>query len=409
MIKKMIFTILIGAAALFAASSVPITDLQLNQVNHVNLSTTGDGFEFDEHIPINVVLSNDVVNVTTESNFKISDIVIEYVDSKLDSRLGTFMLDVNNNVKLPIQPVAVKVHQVLTQINQVKYRYTASSNNVAPSNFNFNQVKRIGFVDIETRTVKSVNTDLKTSNSSIQHFTVQIYEFYFDFNERHDELLGVDVQYVFDRYYLGIIQDSDLVEENRKMNQAYTTTGWEYFVHPYLESVWQYAERNYVGLEVNTDTSINGQYVVRVSPSNKKLFDAKYVVRNFAIIRVEYIVDGEHKLEDVINAPVTPDEPIDNFDWFYKLFADVKNFFDMITSFFGSNLKILLSIVIGVVALALLGPVTSLIKLIFTAIKSAFKGIVFIVKYILKIPGKIVALFKYLFVPNKKKKRRRYK
>lgn len=134
---------------------------------------------------------------------------------------------------------------------------------------------------------------------------------------------------------------------------------------------------------------------------------------DIAIIYVTYQYKGEiyhvdyDDIDNVTGGGAS--DPFKDFENFMKMFNQFMNYIDKID--WNNAFVIGIAIVAVIIFLIILGPMVSLITLLFKAIRLGFKSILMLIKFIFKIPGQFIAFLKFLFVPGKTKKskyRRRY-
>lgn len=358
----------------------------------------------DEKIGIVITKDGNTVSINHTSDITIQKAVVEYAFYENDvyiSMLDTF--DVSNNrltINKGVTTLAVKVHQVLTLRGNLWYRYATTNQNTAGS---FAKVQRMNIVEIETTHIETVDAGFQTSESpNLKKY----YNFYFQFDYDHDELISLDVEYILEtRALWGLIVNkhnmSKNVKNTDKIKEYVKNPGW---INTMPITHWYMGvDTNIPALETNT-TNNPGNYVVRLQPhgddSNLKLH-TNATIENFAIIRVKYMIDGEFILSDVINNPTTPiDDQINDLgktiENIKNILGDFTNFLNTIINFFTSNGSTVLKVIVGVIALILLGPIFTVIKFVFT-----------IIKYIFKIPGQLLNTLKVLFVPGYNKNERK--
>lgn len=367
-------------------------------INHVHADTIND-----EKVAIEIIKDNNTIEIKHTSGKQLDYAVVEYsfydTSNNYISMLDQFKITNNKfTINKGVSTVAVKVHQVKELVNNsVYYTYMTTNKNTVGS---FAGVQRKAIVEIETTHVKTVNVDFQTSESpKIKKY----YEFYFDFKKNHDELVRVDIDYVLIQKNLwGLITKEHNMTDSRKntdrIKKYVKNPGW---INTLPVTHFYIAENtNIKALEVN-NTSNPGTHVLRVQPkgndTNLKLHTNAHV-KNLAIIEVEYTLDGEFYIEQVINNPTTPiDDTLNQLEkiveQFKTIFDNFNNFINNITSFFNGNSSTILKVVLVVIALILLGPILFVIKWLFI-----------VIKLILKIPVNIFKTLKVLFVPKKKYK-----
>ena len=355
----------------------------------------------DEKIGIIITKDGNTVSINHTSDITIQKAVVEYAFYENDvyiSMLDTF--DVSNNrltINKGVATAAVKVHQVLTLRGNLWYRYSTTNQNTAGS---FTGVNRMNIVEIETTHIETIKTDILTT-AKIGSPRYKYYNFYFDFDKLHDELIMLDVEYIIHEYtFFGLIKSkSHNVSDNININENIVMSGYVQSTLPGTTTIIFPSKSTSVkSLEANT-TSNPGNYVARVSADLGWLSD-DFKIENFAILKIGYMIDGEFILDDVINDPTTPIDDINDLiaiiNNIKKALGDFMGFITSITNFFTSNGSTVLKVIVGVIALILLGPIFTVIKFIFT-----------IIKYIFKIPGQLLNTLKVLFVPGYNKNERK--
>lgn len=333
----------------------------------------------DERVAIEITLSSNQVTINHLTNHDIKYAIVEY--AFLDDT-GTKIsmlaeIPVNNNKFTVNQNVyALKVHQIRILKDRIYYRYHTLENgkNTVGS---LAGVKRMNITEIETTAVKTVSTGLKIS--SIQtSTTIQTYEFYFNFDKEHDKLHYIDTQYIVVRKLLGLIETDRKNIESRVNTAKFNVSGYE-FNRVGTAVIPTFKSKSIVGLEANTDNKINANYVARIVPDYKlNGINNDYKIQNFAIIRIAYEIDGEFIIDDVINPPVTPNEPLDDL---LNLFERINAFIKKITDFWTSNGNKVLKIILGVALVIAWFILSPIFKIIWIFIKSFFKGIIKILAF----------------------------
>lgn len=149
-------------------------------------------------------------------------------------------------------------------------------------------------------------------------------------------------------------------------------------------------------------------YRVFLRTFNEPIYTGYEIHDDIAIVYVTYQYKGEiyhvdYEDIDNIGGGGTSD-PFKDFENFMELFTNFTNF---VSNIDWSNTFLVGAIIVGVIIiLIILGPVISIIGLIFKGVGFGFKSIVNLFKFIFKIPGQIGKGLKTLFVPKKKPKRR---
>lgn len=321
----------------------------------------------DRKIDVEVLKDHNRIQIKHTSDIDISHAVTEYVryeNGEKISRLDTF--DVYNNYfRVPENTIAVKVHQVKTLINRVYYTYATSNKNVVGD---FSNVIRMNQVDIKTTAIETIKTDLVTGTNPLQNKWYKIYEFYFNFDKEHDFLVDVDVDYIMiKKGWFGVEKDRQNITE--RIDTGTNT------INGYREKamggtvVYNKATYDYIGLEENKTTN-RGNYVVRLAPAEMKFLEYDYNIENFAIIRIQYSLNGEFIIDDVINDPVSPDD--EKINWLISFIDNIQSFFTKITDFFTSSSSTLLKVGIVVGVLILYSVFSPVFKLLWIAVKSLY-------------------------------------
>lgn len=147
----------------------------------------------------------------------------------------------------------------------------------------------------------------------------------------------------------------------------------------------------------------NSLYRVYVD-SNYRFGETKYQVNNLSVISVKYIFQGEYYAvyEDDITSIITKLNGKSSLD-------NILDRLDVLIDWFKNNTSGIIIVVIAFVALMLLGPVITVFKLVIDLIKMVVNLIASITKFIFSLPGKLIQILKFLFVPKKKKPERKYK
>lgn len=323
---------------------------------------------YDQKVAIEIVKDNNTITINHTSGLDISKAVVEYAflqDNQKIAMLDTF--DVKNNKFTVNRNVfAVKVHQIKVLKKNVYYTYATTNVNTAGS---LAGVERRNIVEIQTTDVNTIKSNLEVGYLT-QH---RVFEFYFDFEKQHDEILSIDVDYVLYKKRLGLFP-----------------YGYENYTEQKLTfgSNWTIAQYNagslnktYKQLEKNS-TEFKGEYVARVAPTSNESkasgrvfdFQSTYFVENFAIVRIAYKIDGEFIIDDVINDPTTPID--DDLNYILSFIEKTKSAINSVVSWFNSSLSSIIkvaAVILIVIAYVLLSPV---FKIVIKIIKLFFKGIV---------------------------------
>lgn len=405
--KKILFVVYILAGLLLASNyNINVSDLKYNEHQINNLS-----FTKDEVIKVDLTLNGRTLSIKHEGDLSITGVVIEYVfidNNENVSKLLTLDVNSNGNTMIPSESIAVKVQQVLMKKNQVVYRYTAGGKNSVPSNFNWDSVVRKDFIVIETTEVRKVESKVPLEKYGYDDFRFhQYYEFYFNFNEKHDELISIDTDYILlEEHIIGSDKEIKMKDHNlsskEKWNLKYDKIGIPPSGYPLSESIDI--------LSKNLSSDFKGNYVARIAPTaqnydneeGSKRLPNDYKIKNFAIIRVEYTINGEYKLEDVLNEPVTPDYD-DDMSWFKDFIRTIKNMWKSFSGFFNSNLTAILVIIVIIILLILLPIIVGGLSAIITIIKIIISTLIFIIKLPIIIIVGFFNLIKMLFVPKDEK------
>lgn len=348
--KKILSLILIGITSVFIIG------------NKYSIDSSAS-FIPDEKISIEILKDNTVITINHLTDYDFEYAVVEYAyydDGVKYAELE--QLEVRNNqFVIKKEWIAIKVHQLKVLKNRVYYTYATSNKNSIGS---FDDVIRKNIVEIETVTskVKTLNPNI----SSGQSFSV--YEFYFNFDKEHDELISIDVHYIIEK--IKFVFWKEYIEHNENIN---INKDIEY----YDVKLGKY--NTIKSLEKNTDTNIKADYVTRVHAS--KGVDGK--LQNFNIIRIEYVIDGEFFIDDVINDPITPEQ--EKIDWFFDFIDKLKSSLDKVVDFFNSNASTVIKVVVVIAVLLLWALLSPVFKLFYKLLKFIFKSIINVLASILGI------------------------
>lgn len=363
---------------------------------------------------IDVIITKDGNNIYIEhtSGISIDYAVVEYGfinGGQFISMLDTFKVNDNMfEINKGVNTTAVKVHQIKTLKNYVYYTYSTSNQNTVGS---FSGVTRMNIVEIETTHIETVNAGI-LSSPKVGSPSHKYYEFYFQFDKKHDELSSIDVSYIIQEYkWWGIVKGEKYnVDDNISINSNVVMSGWEVVRLPGVNVTPNFVPKNVSvrGLESNR-TEHAGNYVARVSAKTNWLKDS-FKIENFAILKIAYYVDGEFIVDDVINDPSTPiDDQIDGLlavlRQIQNAVSSITDFFSNLVGFFSNNGSTFMYVVIFIIIMILIGPVIFIFKGLKSIIKLAYNSIKLTVTTLLKIPGHIVNVFKILFVPKNKRYR----
>lgn len=338
----------------------------------------------DPYIDISIVKNGNVIEINHTSGRDISYAVVEYgyyENNQLYSQLTQIPV-INDKFNIQSNWVAIKVHQVKVLQNRIYYTYSTRNENQIG---NFNNVQRVGVVEIETVAVKTITTDTLTK-ASIDSPYYKYYEFYFRFDNEHDRIDKIDVEFVMIEYsnilWWQWESGRENIEKSLSSGETVTYNGYRrqdigttpfFFDFPVIVNL----------LGQNSDTSIDANYVARVAPKNSdlnSLLAKNFSIENFAIIRIHYELDGEFIISDVINDPTTPED--DQINWLLgfiediqKGMADFQNWLGTTTDWLLNNANtIVVIVVLLLVGLAwiILSPI---FKIAWLLIKTSFRGL----------------------------------
>lgn len=348
--KKIFSLILISIASLFMVTTSKSLDVNASYIQ-------------DKKIDIEIIKDNTVITINHLSDYDFEYAIVEYAYYDNGVKYAELeQLEVRNNqFIIKKEWIAIKVHQLKVLKNRVYYTYSTSNKNSIGS---FDDVIRKNIVEIET-----VASKIKNLNPNINPgLSFSVYEFYFNFDKEHDELISIDVNYIIEKIKFVFWKEYTEYNENININED---------IEYYDINTGKY--KSIKSLEKNTDTNIKADYVTRVHAS--KGIDGK--LQNFNIIKIEYIIDGEFFIDDVINDPVTPEQ--EKIDWFFDFIDKLKSGIDKFIEFFNSNAStvIKVGVVIGILFLwAIFSPV---FKLIYRILRFVFKSIINLIASILGI------------------------
>ena len=387
MIKKILIVILIGVASFLLATP------KIYAVHEMNMNAKTEEFD-SERVAIDIKQSHTTITINHTSGKEITHAIVEYVfleDNKKISMLTTYNVS-NNEFTISASVIALKVHQVKVLRGSTYYRHMTTNNNTIGS---LEGVERRNIDDIRTVAVKTVKTKWLTGpSSSIKKY----YEFYLQFDKEHDQLRWIDAEFVLTKKIIIFIPT-----ERENVTQRISINGnlQEYTKRETMLGIPSYQTKftSIKTLEKNTNSKIKANYVARIQPANG-IFEtmANADISNFAIIRVAYVIDGEFIVDDVINNPTDPKEDIvqDTIDYMQQLldmFKDFEVWFNDLTAGFNKNIKTILIVAGIIVFFLLIGPIVSLVKLIWAVIKLPFKAL-----------KKSLSILKWLLVPKKQNK-----
>lgn len=399
--KRLLLFVYLLAGLLLASNYNFTTEAKLNDYD-LNVSNVQNLNFNDEKIGIIITKEQRVVTIEHTSGYTLTHAVVEYASMESGERVSR--LDIfevrNNKFTLNVDAFAVKVHQVKRLYNNVYYTYATTNKNTAGS---FDNVTRKNIVEIETTAVLTAKSRINWRDWTEHH---DIYEFYFDFKEDHDKVHSIDVNYNVKRRRTTGKYDNykNISAQNLSTNDTWNL--WKYRLS-FGGVVRDGDDEEKVKVLEKNLTSNPGNYVARIAPtaSNYDLYDTKgmwwtdtYLVENFAIIKIEYEIDGEFIISDVINDPTTPaDEAL---NWLIAFVDALKKFSSSITNFFTGNASTILKVVVAIIILIVIKPAIALIKLFTSLIKLVINGIKTLFTT-------IINSLRWLFIPSKKKNKRR--
>lgn len=383
---KRVLLLLYLLASLLLASNYKFKEITINRSEPIHSVTEMEHMssksESDGKIDIEIIWNVSEVTIKHLSKYTIDYAVVEYAymedDNVLSARLD--QIPVKNNIfKVDPSWKAIKVHQIKTLIGNVYYTYSTNDNklNSAPSSFNWNSVRRLNTVQLEQVALRKVDVSGKYV------FKGQIYEVYFNFNEKHDELKAITLNYV----------------KVRKNNFSTTKTNES------ERLIWNFAtnDRWELGSEMerlvlNEDKTIPANYIGRFFPHISNSHPS-YSVENVFIIEVEYMLDGEFIIADVITDPISPVD--DAISWLLKFIETLKKIVNQIVGFFNGNASTIFKVIMVIIGLILLMPAIAIFTVIFKIIKLVFT-------IIFKGIGSIFSLIGILLIPKEKDTKKEY-
>lgn len=351
----------------------------LLMINNVKANENIHQLSADSKLDIRVEKHSNIVTISHDSSYIIVQAITEVVDNKRDSRLFTYDVT-NSKFQIDSETTAFKIHQLILMTDMgTTFRVQTKGNNQIGT---LTGVTRKNLVEIEV--VKTNIRTLRVGNPNVVGSSTVAYEFYFDFHKNHDLITAIEVDYIIRTrgFWPWNYTDENITRTiNHTQEIPYTTSNGQ--------TKWVKS------LEENPQTDINADYVTRIVPAGLGVDQG--TLRNFAIIRIEYILDGEFFEDDVIMPPVTPEEKdmLELLDKMKDLYNKMTAFISNITSFFTENGSTLLKVAIVVIALILLGPIFFILRIVFK-----------LIKLLLKIPVYVSKFFKFLFVPKKKNERK---
>lgn len=386
MIKKLLLLITI-----LASSTLLLTNQHIakNSFDEVNFNVDTMAFTPDEKVAIELHKNGTTFEIRHTSGFDIIQAVTEYViveNGENISRMETFDV-INSRIESYPGTVAAKVHQLIVSINRNTYRYGTTNQNSAPANYNWSNVTRKNIIEIKTTDFALVKTNKVKDHLGNYH---QYHEFYFDFTKKHDEIVSIDVDYMVRRAHIFGIKGKwvNVHEQNLSANK-------EWKILPYgWDSAFGNHDRDplYVKQLATNNSSKKGTHVARIAPTaenynNKDVTgtwwnEKGFEIQNFAIIRIEYIVDGEFIVDDVVNDPISPEYPSE-FQWLIDFINSIQRGLSGIIEFFSSNASVIIKGLVIIGGLILYAIFSPFFKLIFKAIKLAFDAVISLLAKIL--------------------------
>lgn len=382
MIKRILVLLLIISTGLVLSINKPVK--QTNEISNTyvtQLSTKSN--ILDQKIPIKITKDGNKITINHTSNISIEFAVVEFAymeNGTYVSRLNTFKVK-NNIFEIAgrINVLAVKVHQVKTLVGNVYYTYATDNINSAGS---FDGVERKAIVEIETTAIKTIKTDV-LSSPKIGSPVLKYYEFYFDFLQEHDEVLNIEAIYIVQEYnFFGLLEGkkynvTDNISTTENINlDGYLPQKLPGTVTPIFTPA---SGGSFKALETNkSDTP--GTHVARVSVKTNWLKD-NFKVENFSVIRIEYSLNDEFIIADVINDPSTPiDDKINDLkallDKITKVVTNITEFMSKITTFLTGNASTFLKVALVITAIILYAIFSPIVKIIWRIIKLVFNTII---------------------------------
>lgn len=354
MIKKILTLLLIiSMGLLLSVNTSEVKEASFNSSNTVNMSSI-----LDEKIAIQIKRDANIITINHSTNYTFTHAVVEYAyfeDGIKISRLGTFEIN-DSKVTLArnINILAVKVHQVKRLVGNVYYTNSTTGTIQAGS---FDNVVRKNIVRIET---KAHNRFVYLPGTNVGQSSF-LDEFYFTIDAEYDYVESVDVNFKTKKPYWFTYK---ITEHNKHVHKDDTL---------YVKQT----DRTINLLEKNT-SELAGDYVVRLNPGD---YNSTGTVENFAIIKIELVVDGEFILNDVLNDPSTPlDDDIKSLEEVLKKITDVIDriifFFNNISDFFASNSPTFLKIGAVILAIIIYAIFSPIVKIIWRIIKLIFNTII---------------------------------
>ena len=329
-------------------------------------TTISYGATVDQKIDVEIIKDGTTLTINHLSGLKIDYAVIEFSymrDEEKISELGQFKVT-NNKVSIQSNWIAIKLHQVKSLKNQVYYTYATQGSNTIGS---FSNVVRINITDVKT--IDVVSKKYSKPLWYLPDFFGQTYfywEFYFDIPDiKPERIRSVTLDYVaYTREAIIPYLWYSERDHERKVEKVYD--------HEKMTN-------NLFKLEENKGSDIQSDYVVRFAnkvATNTTSGGLRYHnwVENVAMIQIEYKIDGEFIVSDVVNDPTTPEQ--DKLDWLFDFIDKLQKIITKVTSFFTSNANVIIKVVVFiglVIAYVIFSP---FLKLGFGIIKLFFKGVI---------------------------------
>ncbi|VEU79554.1 hypothetical protein [Haploplasma axanthum] len=382
MIKKILIIIFIGVASfllatpkLYAAEtakpspSIEITDITRNQ---------------------------NTITIQTNETDLITHAVVEYVfleNTQRISMLKTY--DVKNNTfTIESKITDLKIWQLKKIRKETSTLHMTSGKNTIGT---IENVERRNISEIETVASNIVDTGLFLDKNTGKHIgpgrldvKLKYFEFYFKFEKTHDKVISIDVNYVFgDLNY-----DETSLINTENISERIFPDGVEIEGYEIIWDAINYSKNTFKklavrGLDNNFIASIDANYVTRVFPIKNAASNIErrgrgsrasfaYGVSNFAIIKIQYMVDGVFFEDDVINPPVDPVEPVtpeDTLGWLQELIAKIKEIIQKLKDAWGKYSTIVLTVIyilIVYICYRILKACWGLIQLPFKLLKVLF-------------------------------------
>lgn len=377
------------------------TPPKLYAVHETNLKANDSG-ENSKVIEINVDRNGNQISIShNEKNATILTADVEYVFLENNNRISMLKTyDVTNNTfTIESKIIDLKVWRLKLEINGITYVHMTTKNNTIGSVEN---VERRGFVEIETVASKTIDTGMYvnpvlTNDFPDREVKLIYFEFYFQFDKKHDKVVSINVEYVFGTMFRGNFVATENVDE-LIVPDGVELTGYRVQRSPELSNMPNKNIEQKIavrGLDENFISDIDANYVARVFPirNMEQNFERRgnsdaninYGVKNFAIVRIQYIVDGVFFNDPVINNPWDPSlpeeqKPVDPLSWLQELIAKIKEIIQKLKDAWGKYSTIILTILYALAA-----------YIAFRIIKACWG--------LIQLPFK---LLKVLFIPRKK-------